>query len=76
MKYKRRESVVEAEQWWGYQWWGWGGDPRVELRSQGWAVATPEGWREVNPGDWILKDGSGHVWPMTDREFKLLYEPA
>ena len=45
-------------------------------RRDGWAVATPEGWREVKSGDWILTDDTGNSWPMSDAQFQSLYAPA
>jgi hypothetical protein len=38
-------------------------------------VTTPEGDREVHPGDWIVKDESGAYLPMGDDIFKRKYEP-
>ncbi|MEM5290472.1 hypothetical protein ACFQ3P_40900 [Paraburkholderia sabiae] len=48
----------------------------VERRDNRWVMATPEGWREVEPGDWIVTDVSGVAWPMKDRDFRDRYEPA
>ncbi|RKF49934.1 hypothetical protein BCY88_16910 [Paraburkholderia fungorum] len=71
MQFRKRNSMLEASRWFGP-----GDHLRVERRGQMWAIATPEGWRKVNPGDWILTDGSGNSWPMSDREFRYCYEPA
>jgi hypothetical protein len=71
MRFLKRGAAVEAERWFGP-----GGHPRVVLRTDGWAVATPEGWREVKSGDWILTDETGNSWPMSDTQFKSLYAPA
>ncbi|WP_244122707.1 hypothetical protein [Burkholderia metallica] len=48
----------------------------MEARDGGWAIVTPEGWRSVKPGDWILLDERGNCWPMNDGLFSSLYEPA
>ncbi|CAE6700377.1 hypothetical protein R69888_00710 [Paraburkholderia haematera] len=71
MQFRKRNSIVEASQWFVP-----GDHPRVERQGQMWAIGTPEGWRKVNPGDWILTDGTGNSWPMGDREFRYRYEPA
>ncbi|WP_161556580.1 hypothetical protein [Burkholderia pyrrocinia] len=48
----------------------------METRHGTWAVATPEGWRSVKPGDWILLDERGNCWPMDTSLFKHFYEPV
>lgn len=42
--------------------------------GEDWVIATLEGWRRVNPGDWIVTDDSRNTWPMADEMFRLLYE--
>ncbi|PNE53929.1 hypothetical protein A8H39_35875 [Paraburkholderia fungorum] len=70
-RHSNRGSTVEASRWFAP-----GDHPRVERQGQLWAVATPEGWRKVHPGDWILTDSTGNSWPMGDREFRYCYEPV
>lgn len=67
--HSNRNSTVQASRWFMP-----GDHPRVERQGQMWAVATPEGWRKVNPGDWILTDSTGNSWPMGDREFRYCYK--
>jgi len=71
MRFLKKGAAVEAERWFGP-----GGHPHVVLRARGWEIATPEGWREVNVGDWILTDDNGSSWPMSDPQFRSLYAPA
>jgi hypothetical protein len=71
MRFLKKGVAVEAERWFGP-----GGHPRVEQRAGAWAVATPEGWREVKSGDWILTDDTGNAWPMCDAQFRSLYALA
>ena len=71
MRFLKRGSVV-----WASRWFVPGDHPRVEPHAGGSAIATPEGWREARPGDWILTDEAGTVWPMSDTQFRSLYAPA
>ncbi|MEK2607089.1 hypothetical protein [Burkholderia arboris] len=71
MKFRKRTSYVDATRWFVE-----GDHDRVEHHRGMWAVATPEGWRPVKPGDWILLDACGHCWPMDHDLFERFYEPA
>jgi len=71
MLYQRRNGFVEAVQWWEP-----GDHPLVIGQSEGWAIATPEGWRRVLPGDWLVTDATGCTWPMRDELFHGIYEPV
>ncbi|WGY73486.1 hypothetical protein KEC55_32485 [Burkholderia cepacia] len=71
MRFRKRTSYVNATRWFAE-----GDHDRVESRHGNWAVATPEGWRSVKPGDWILLDECGNCWPMDNSLFKHFYEPA
>ncbi len=71
MRFRKRNALVEAVQWFRE-----GDDARVEHRNGTWAIATPEGWREVRSGDWIVVDDAGNARPMDPRLFASLYEPV
>ncbi|WP_254608723.1 hypothetical protein [Burkholderia contaminans] len=71
MRFRKRISYVDATRWFAD-----GDHDRVETREGGRAIATPEGWRSVKSGDWILRDDCGNCWPMDNRLFTSLYEPA
>lgn len=71
MRFRKRTSHVDATRWFAD-----GDHERVERRDGKWAVATPEGWRPVQPGDWIVLDEGGNCWPMEDGLFVRCYEPA
>lgn len=69
MIYQKRVAMVEATQWWKL-----GDHPLVVEHDVGWAIATPEGWRSVSAGNWIVTESSGCSWPMSDQMFNCLYE--
>ncbi|NHV28875.1 hypothetical protein [Burkholderia sp. D-99] len=69
MRFRKRISYVDATRWFAD-----GDHDRVANRQGGRAVATPEGWRPVKPGDWILIDDCGNCWPMDNGLFTSLYE--
>ncbi|WP_321950456.1 hypothetical protein [Burkholderia cenocepacia] len=71
MRFRKRTSHVDATRWFAD-----GDHERVERRDGKWAVATPEGWRPVQPGDWIVRDEGGNCRPMEDGLFVRCYEPA
>ncbi|KAG8152461.1 hypothetical protein BFF94_017215 [Burkholderia catarinensis] len=71
MQFRKRAGYVDATRWFVE-----GDHDRVERRQGRWAVATPEGWRPVNPGDWILLDEGGNCWPMDNSLFMHFYEPV
>jgi hypothetical protein len=39
-------------------------------------VPTAEGPSSGRPGDWLLRDDTGAVWPVPDRRFRDRYRPA
>lgn len=39
-------------------------------------VTTPEGDRELRSGDWVVRDGTGAYFPMSDSAFQAKYEAA
>ncbi|WP_233411408.1 hypothetical protein [Paraburkholderia kururiensis] len=71
MRFRRRDGVVvEASRWFFPE-----KHPRVQSRGGKWMIATPDGWREVKAGDWILTDSTGNSWPMSNLSFCQVYEP-
>lgn len=70
MLYKGRSPFVNATRWLKPA-----DHPAVEEHGESWGVLTPEGWREVRPGDWIVTDVSGFAIPMSHELFVALYEP-
>ncbi|MFM0735545.1 hypothetical protein PQQ52_34220 [Paraburkholderia sediminicola] len=70
MKFQRRNCVVDAVQWFKP-----GDHPAVEIQSGHSSIATEEGWRKVVPGDWIVTNGDGGPFPMSDHLFFSIYEP-
>ncbi|WP_321904930.1 hypothetical protein [Paraburkholderia tropica] len=71
MRFLRKGLTVDAERWFGP-----GGHTRVEAREDGWAIATPDGWWPVEPGDWILTDETGNARALSDSQFTALYAAA
>ncbi|KUY98151.1 hypothetical protein WS50_11860 [Burkholderia territorii] len=49
-------------------------EPYIQCVEGQWRLLTPEGWRTVQEGDWIVMDETGAMWPMADDVFMLLYE--
>lgn len=41
-----------------------------------WKVATPEGWRALRPGDWLVRDEGGTMFPLDAALFNARYETA
>lgn len=78
MRYRRKPTEVEAEQFTGR-----GDDPRGVRRDQNRRpfVVTMHGQQVfVEPGDWILKEPAGslayHFYPVRDSIFRETYEPV
>ena len=71
MRFRKRNCVVEAVQWHQP-----GDHPAVEWQNAGWCMATPDGWRKVLPGDWIVTGCDGSLYPMRNELFCNLYEPV
>jgi hypothetical protein len=71
MKFQRRNCVVDAVQWFKP-----GDHPAVEAQDGRWCVATEEGWRIVVPGHWIVANGDGGPFSMSDHLFFNIYEPV
>lgn len=46
----------------------------ISKHGQTWSVATPEGWRVLLPGDWIVRDTTGALFPLADSLFGARYE--
>lgn len=78
--WRHRPTTVEAEQYtpttaamvrrllteWGVAWW-----PGVDEVLR---VATPQGSKPVNYGDWVIRGTVGEVWPVRDEVFTRSYE--
>lgn len=70
LKFQKRDCIVEATRWLAP-----GDHPAVEQRDGVWSIATPEGWSDVSPGDWVISAPEGAVYCMRDQLFADLYEP-
>ncbi|MFL9876171.1 hypothetical protein [Paraburkholderia megapolitana] len=70
MKFAKRNCIVEATRWFSP-----GDHPAVEQHDGVWSIATPEGWRDVKPGDWVITPPGDAVYCMQDSLFTSLYEP-
>lgn len=51
-----------------------GQHPLVEASEGGWRIATPDGWQNVQTGDWIITDSNGVSWAISNAMFLQLYE--
>jgi hypothetical protein len=71
MKFRKRNSLVDA-----IQWFKPGDHPAVEMHDGQWRVSTPEGWRTVVLGDWIVTNDDEIPFPMNNHIFINLYEPV
>ncbi|WP_175948230.1 hypothetical protein [Burkholderia pyrrocinia] len=71
MLYQKRNFLVDA-----IQWFAAGDHPAVEYGETGQGIMTPDGWRSVSTGDWILTDAEGISYPMSNLVFVNLYEPC
>ncbi|MBG0874911.1 hypothetical protein H0X91_33575 [Burkholderia sp. 9777_1386] len=70
MKFRKKNSIVTAERFvYACQ------HPLVGQTDSGWRILTPDGWREVKVGDWIVTDSTGAAWPMPHSVFENLFEP-
>lgn len=76
MRYRKKPVVIEAVQWWKL-----GDHPRV-VRSR-WSGDSTVGWIEtlegglfVIPGDWIITEVAGEVYPCRADIFERTYEPV
>jgi hypothetical protein len=70
MKFIKTNAVVDAIRFDGRR-----NCTLVERIENGWRMWTPEGWRKVEAGDWIVTDASGTSWSIPHSVFTLLYEP-
>ncbi len=71
MRYQKHNSIVEATQWLGP-----GDHPAVVQRGITWAIATPEGWTDVHPPDWIITPSESASFCVSNALFTNLYEPV
>ncbi|MFM0730966.1 hypothetical protein PQQ52_10800 [Paraburkholderia sediminicola] len=71
MKFRKRNCTVDA-----IQWFKPGDHAAVEMHEGLWRVLTPEGWRAVAPGNWIVTDDGKNAFPMKNQLFINIYEPA
>jgi hypothetical protein len=71
MKFRKRNCIVNA-----IQWFKPGDHAAVETHDEQWCVSTPEGWRTVVPGDWIVTNDDENPFPMNSQLFINLYEPV
>jgi hypothetical protein len=39
-------------------------------------IATPEGSRRAEAGDWVIKDEDGAAYPLKSSIFEMKFEPA
>lgn len=69
MNFRRRNCSINAVQWFKA-----GDHAAVEIQDGKWCVATPEGWRTVVPGDWIVTGDDRNPFPMSNHLFLTLYE--
>lgn len=70
MKFRKKNSVVDAEQVVDPC-----QHPHIERTDGGWRMLTPDGWRKVREGDWIVTDSTGTAWSIPNSVFINLYEP-
>ncbi|WP_434106669.1 hypothetical protein [Paraburkholderia caffeinilytica] len=71
MKFRKRNCTVDA-----IQWFKPGDHAAVEMHDGLWGVLTLEGWRTVEPGDWIVTSHGENPFPMKNQLFVNIYEPV
>jgi len=71
MKFQKRNCIVDA-----IQWFKPGDHAAVETYDGRWGVWTPEGWRTVVTGDWIVTNDDENPFPMNNQLFINIYEPV
>ena len=80
-RYRKKPAVIEAVQWRGNNWdeiLKWAGPTcttlyRIDDRVQIW---TLEGAMIAFPGDWIIRDVKGELYPCKPDVFDATYDPA
>ena len=77
MKYRKKPVVIEA--------WQWVGNLKempippapssvLKRRRGGWKIATPDGWVNISPYDYIICGVSNDWYPCKPDIFKQTYE--
>jgi hypothetical protein len=76
-KFQTRVSYVEAVRWNGTDHFEEGRQPQGIIVQRGTRtfVITPDGEREIQIGDWLIRDSSGAYMPMSHELFRQKYEP-
>lgn len=73
-QYVQKRVAVRAFRWWPPE------DSRhvvfegIELHGENFRIGTPNGWRTVSPGDYIVVDASDHAYPCKPEVFESAYE--
>ncbi len=68
-----RDVLVNRELW---PHWLSQASALIRQHDQEWKVATPEGWRVLRPGDWVVRDERGALFPLDAALFSSRYEVA
>ena len=85
MRFRRKPLVFEAVQWSDlpgvhetvHAWMKASGQShRYEQTTGILRFTTLEGGTGVKPGDWLVRDDEGEVYPVLDRRFRKLYDPC
>lgn len=77
--FRHKLVPVEAVQWTGendkavFDFLNWRNASQDE---HGLRLHTPSGSRQVEVGDWIIKDANGAFHPCKDNDFREAYEPV
>lgn len=83
--YRRKPLDFDAIQWSDlpgvhetvYAWMKQSGQAhRYEVSTGILRFTNQEGGTGVKPGDWLVKDDEGEVYPVPDRRFRKLYDPT
>jgi hypothetical protein len=83
-KYRTRTTVIDAVQisqdvlsnreLWPH--WLGQASALILQHDHEWKVATPEGWRALRLGDWLVRDEGGTMFPLDAALFNARYETA
>ena len=75
-RYMQKLVTVRAIEWWPPEDSRHKPFPGIELYGDAYRIWTPNGWRTIHPGDYVVVDSNGHTYPCKPEVFHAAYEPC
>jgi len=75
-KYRKKPVEIDASQWFCKGHCPTWAQHAVEEFATHFEVATLEGMMRGNPGDWIIRDVKGEIYPCKPDVFEATYDPV